>query len=190
MRLSIFLMISLLLAKNASAIGLKYQGKGFGGYTNTSMSVTSESRANYGGPRYGGEAAIIADAGTYGGAGFVGYRTGDSDNSANNTTSSETINSKMTYGGGRAYAADAFFQIAVVYQESKISYTTGSTTTQALYSGFGYHLGLGIDIPLGASLFISPVAYYEKADLTQKDASVGSRRVEEGGVLLGAGFTF
>jgi nucleoside-specific outer membrane channel protein Tsx len=71
-----------------------------------------------------------------------------------------------------------------------ITYKSGSTTTQALYSGFGYHLGLGIDIPLGSNMFVSPVAYYEKADLTQKDTTAGSRRIEEGGILLGAGLRF
>jgi hypothetical protein len=133
---------------------------------------------------------MVADAGTYGAGAFGGYRTGDSQNSANNVTNTESINSKITYGGGRAYAADAFFQVAVIFQESMITYKSGSTTTQALYSGFGYHLGLGIDIPLGSNMFVSPVAYYEKADLTQKDTTAGSRRIEEGGILLGAGLRF
>jgi hypothetical protein len=39
-------------------------------------------------------------------------------------------------------------------------------------------------------MFVSPVAYYEKADLTQKDTTAGSRRIEEGGILLGAGLRF
>ncbi len=185
-----FILMTIFLVSTTAEATYKIQAKGVGGYSHSSFSVTSDNRANFGGSRFGGEAVAIFRNGPYGLGAFAGYRTGTSQNSANNVNTTENLNLKTTYGGGKAYAADAFVEIALAFQEAQISLKNGATATQATYSGFGFHIGLGIDIYFGPNLFVSPTAYYERVDLSQKEASVGSRRFEEGGLNVSLGFAF
>lgn len=189
MKLNLIILV-LIFSSTSSATTYKLQAKGVGGYSHSSFSVTSDNRANFGGARFGGEAVAIFRNGPYGLGAFAGYRTGTSQNSANNVNTTENLNLKTTYGGGKAYAADAFVELALAFQEAQISLKNGATTTKATYTGFGFHIGLGIDVYFGQNLFVSPTAYYERVDLAQKDASVGSRRFEEGGLNVSLGFAF
>lgn len=182
---------SLLFAFQQSwAEGLELQGKIEGGYSQSSMDLTSDRMARFGGYRMGGSGGLVAFVNNYGFGGVIGYRSGTSANSANSSTTTENFDLKSLYLAGKAYAARAYLQLGAALIESNFKLKSGDTTTISQFSGFGIHLSLGFDYIMSKSFYVSPSVFYENASLNQKNSTAGSRRFEEGGLLVGIGIRF
>lgn len=184
------ILASILAAQQSQAEGLEVQSKIEGGYSHSSMDLTSDRVARFGGYRFGGSAGLVAFVNNYGFGGVLGYRSGTSANSANSTSTSETLNLKSILLAGKVYAARAYVQLGAALIESNFKLKNGETTTVSQFSGFGVHLSLGIDILMSKTFYVSPSVFYETANLNQKNSTAGSKTFEEGGLLVGLGIRF
>ena len=168
-----------------------------GAYGSHEFNVSAGQTADYPGWAYGGTIGYvnrIQSVGysslNYGLGIFFQFNEVQKENAANTLSIKEKLSGYTMSVGPRIYALHLFFGAGLSYSNLLISTTVANVASRYSYSGIGYFLELGADIPLlGKNSAVTPRVFYENASLTQKE-NRSSNGMHQLGISLGLGYNF
>lgn len=123
-----------------------------------------------------------------------GLRKVDLENDANDIITQEQLEGYVFALGPRFYALDFFMGMSVTYSSMAIHLRNAGSLSSSEYTGIGYRLEIGADLPLLAKkrsrgLFMSPRVLYGSKQLTKK-SNRKSSGVSTLGVSMGLSYNF
>lgn len=186
--LSFWLLLGLATeARSASDIKIQISPNAF--YNLARFDLNTTSTAGYSGFGYGLEVVQKVSTNKYG-LGIVGaYGTISLDNSANDANQSETLSGSVLHLGGRFYAVNLYIGLGLVYENLTNTYT-GATSSKVNYSGVGFRLETGMDIPMGKTFVFTPNIRYDVSNLSPDSDGATKQRFKNFGFGAGIGVAF
>ncbi len=137
----------------------------------------------------GGAGEIQVRANGYGLGLRFGVASNKGNNSANSTTTTESINYSRFSLQARLYALDFHIGLGVDYTNATTATTASSTLRNESYSGLGIRIEAGYDFYFGGPLFLSPRVYYSISKL-RPESTTGSSSFNAFGTGIGLGLDF
>jgi len=192
MKKLLFLTFGILLgfateARSASGITIQISPNAF--YNLSRFDLNTISTASYSGFGYGLEIVQKVSSNNYG-LGIVGaYGNISLNNSANNANQTETLTGSVLHLGGRFYAVNLYIGLGLVYGNLTNTYT-GATSSKTNYSGVGFRLETGMDIPMGKTFVFTPNVRYDVSNLSPDADGASRQRFKNFGLGAGIGVSF
>lgn len=194
----LFLLVALFYCR-AEAYGFDLIANAVGERITSRLAVSKTSKARFAGYGVGGALVAYAkhasfDPGDpfqgYGFALSIGYFTRNLDNTANTSTSFETLIGSEASIGARIYGLGLFVGGAVKRITFELSNTSNGSVTVTNYKGLGARFEAGMQLPLASYLILTPIVHYDITDVNSTEAYNPSKRLNDFGVGFNLGLRF
>lgn len=193
MRFSLGLLVILFciapLVSNAQVARTSYRIQPSGDFR--SLTVESEeSRSQFAGFGYGFAIEALSPGTQSRISLLVGFESIETKNSANNDLRSEILRGQTYFLGARYYTGFLFIGARVLAGQRELDVKIPTVNSSLAFLDYGLGGEIGVDLPLGAGLFIAPSAQYRAGYLEPKSSDSPTKKTSEIVLSMSLGLEF